>query len=256
MRVRRIHLPCTPAVGDTVTLPAAQAHYVSRVLRLGVGDTLAIFDGTGYESHLELTTVSGTRVQGQVVFSTTDLDATPPLRLILGQGLPHTSAKMDLIVEKCSELGLTTLVPLFTARTVVRQAPQRLTTKLARWRRIAAAAARQCGRRRLLDIHPPQALATFYERYATIPGKLLCWEDEPQLGLRQALNHWPDCDAMAVLVGPEGGWTAQEVDEARAHGFLTISLGSHILRTETAAITITSLIRYSRGEFDPQNTPP
>ena len=255
MHVRRIHLPFTPAVGDIVTLPAAQAHYVSRVLRLKIGDALATFDGTGYESHLKLTIVSGTQVQGQVVFCTTRLGSTPPLRLILGQGLPHTSAKMDLIVEKCAELGLTTLVPLFTARTVVREAPQRVATKLARWRRIAAAAARQCGRPVLLDIHPPQALTAFYAHYDTIPGKLLCWEDEPQLGLRQALDHLPDCDAMAVLVGPEGGWTAQEVDQARAHGFLTISLGSHILRTETAAITITSLIRYSRGEFDPPNTP-
>jgi 16S rRNA (uracil1498-N3)-methyltransferase len=250
--VRRIHLASTPAVGEIVTLPAAQAHYVSRVLRLRVGDTLATFDGTGYEAHLKLTTVAGDHVQAQVMDVAARLSSAPPMRLILGQGWPKSS-KMDLIVEKCSELGLTTLVPLFTARTVVRETPNRITTKLARWHRIAEAAARQCGRPLLLDIHPPQPLTAFYEQYNTIPGKLLCWETEQQLGLRQALDPLSDGDAIAVLVGPEGGWTAQEVDAARGHGFTTVSLGPYILRTETAAIAITSLIRYSRGAFDPQN---
>lgn len=250
--MRRIHLASTPAVGEIVTLPAAQAHYVSRVLRLRVGDTLATFDGAGYESHLSLTTVSGHRVQGQVVDAATRLSSALPMPIILGQGLPK-SAKMDLIVEKCSELGLTTLVPLYTARTVVRETPNRAATKLARWHRIAEAAARQCGRALLLDIHPPQPLTAFYEQYGTLPGKLLCWEHERQLGLRQAIDHLSGGDAIAVLVGPEGGWTAQEVDEARAHGFTTISLGPHLLRTETAAIAITSLIRYSRGAFEPHS---
>jgi 16S rRNA (uracil1498-N3)-methyltransferase len=251
--MRRIHLTSTPAVGETVTLPAAQAHYVSRVLRLRVGDTLVIFDGSGYESHLTLTAVSGHHVQGQVMRSATRRTSAPEVHIILGQGLPKSS-KMDLIVEKCSELGLTTLVPLYTARTVVRDAPDRVATKLARWQRIAEAAARQSGRSLLLDIHPPQSLTALYEHYGAIPGKLMCWENERQLGLRQAVDTLCSGDASVVLVGPEGGWTPQEVDAARAHGFTTISLGPHTLRTETAAITITSLIRYSLGAFDPSNT--
>ena len=250
--MRRIHLAETPAIGETVTFPTAQAHYVSRVLRLRAGDTLAIFDGAGYESQLNLVRVSGHHVQGHVLSAV----RRPPahsLRVILGQGLPK-NANMDLIVEKCSELGLTTLVPLFTARTVVKETPNRLDTKLERWQRIAAAAARQSGRSILLDIHPPQSLTSFCEQYATLPGKLMCWESEQQVGLRQAIGPLSNTDAIVVLIGPEGGWTPQEVDEARSQGFTTISLGPLILRTETAAMTIVGLIRYSCGAFDPQIT--
>ena len=82
----------------------------------------------------------------------------------------------------------------------------------------------------------------------------MCWESEQQVGLHQAIGPLSNTDAIVVLVGPEGGWTPQEVDEARSQGFTTISLGPHILRTETAAMTIVGLIRYSCGAFDPQNT--
>ena len=247
--MHRIRLNTTPQTGACVTLPAAQAHYVARVLRLRAGDTIAAFDGAGHEWHLRLIRVSGKQVQAEIIDSQfAETMALAPV--ILGQAVPK-STKMDLIVEKCSELGLTTLVPLYTARTVARETPERLPARIARWQRIAEAAAKQCGRHTLLDVQAPQSLADFCQHYHTATAKLLCWEGERQGGIRQLLESRREADSYVVLIGPEGGWTDTEVDLARAHGFVPVSLGPRILRTETAAMAITSLIRYSRDELAP-----
>jgi 16S rRNA (uracil1498-N3)-methyltransferase len=232
-----------------VTLPGAVAHYLTHVLRLQVGDEVGAFDGTGQEYRLRLSCVSATHVQAErlALLAT----AAPHLKpFILGQALPK-GAKMDLIVEKCSELGLTTLVPLYTERTVVRQTPARLAGKMARWQRIAAAAARQCGRRTLLDVQPPMALGDFCMGYRSAPVKLVCWEEERYHGMRPVLERQPGESPIVVLIGPEGGLTIQEVEMARAHGFITVSLGPRVLRTETAAIVLTSIVRYSLGDLEP-----
>jgi 16S rRNA (uracil1498-N3)-methyltransferase len=252
--VHRVRIAPGQHAGNPVTLPKTEAHYVSRVLRLRCGDELQAFDGTGQVYRLRLTTVSAATVQGQLLELLASGPAGAPV-LVLGQALPK-GARMDLIVEKCSELGLTTLVPVYTKRTVVREVAKRVPEKLTRWQRIAAAAARQCGRRVLLEVHPPLPLAEFCARYDSAPLKLVCWEAESQRGLRQALMAFIGQSPLVVLIGPEGGLTAQEVALARAHGFVTVSLGPSILRTETAAIAVTSIIRYHLGELEPQGGGP
>lgn len=260
--MRRIYLDATcqrnPQPDTCITLPAAEAYHLHHVLRLQVGDTVVAFDGSGTEWHLQLTQVTDQEVKAQVLSSHCSKQIRSTA-IILGQAVPK-STKMDLIVEKCSELGLTTLIPLYTDHTVVREVPGRLANRLARWRRIATAAAKQCGRPTLLDIYPPQGLSEFctYCRYTS--AKLLCWEGESQRGVRHLLETLPSPQAgqspgsIAVLIGPEGGWSHSEVERASAHGFIPISLGPYVLRTETAAIAITSLIRYSQGDLEPQVT--
>ena len=248
--MHRVCVPPGTLDQAAVTLPPAVAHYVIHVLRLRVGDELGAFDGTGQECRLRVTRIAPTSVHGErVAWLTT---AAPRLKpFILGQALPK-GTKMDLIVEKCSELGLTTLVPLYTDRTVVREAPERLAGKMARWQRIAAAAARQCGRRTLLDVQSPMAWGDFCVCYGSAPVKLVCWEAEQHHGLRQALAGLTDQSPVVVLIGPEGGLTVDEVEMARQHGFTTVSLGPRVLRTETAAIVLTSIVRYSLGDLEPQ----
>lgn len=247
--MHRVCVPPETLDQPVVTLPLAVAHYVTHVLRLRVGDELDAFDGTGREYRLRLRTISATHVQGERVALL--VAATPGLTpLILGQAWP-TGSKMDLIVAKCSELGLTTLVPLYTERTVVREVPARLAGRMARWQRLAAAAARQCGRRTLLEVQPPMTLAAFCACHASAPVKLLCWEDERCHGLQQVLTRLAGQRPIVVLIGPEGGLTGEEVELARAHGFTTVSLGPRVLRTETAAIVLTSIVRYSLGELEP-----
>ncbi len=251
--MRRIRLTPPPQADGMVTLAPSEARYAARVLRLRVGDEVAAFDGQGQEWHLRLTAVTPDGVQAQLITAAPATGEPPPL--ILGQALPKKSSNMDLIVEKCSELGLTTLTPLYTERTVAREAPSRTETKLLRWRRIAEAAARQCGRRTLLDIRSPEPLSDFCAAHQAALTKIICWEEESRCGIRDILETPMPTGPVAVLVGPEGGWTEQEVAQARETGFVTVSLGPRILRTETAAVTLVSLIRYAQGELGPLGQP-
>jgi len=142
-------------------------------------------------------------------------------------------------------------VPLYTTRAVVREAPERLAGKMARWHRIAEAAARQCGRRILLDIASPMMVAEFCACYSDAPVKLMCWEGELHQGLQASLTSHAGQSPIVALIGPEGGFTIDEVTAARQYGFSTVNLGPRILRTETAAIVLTSIVRYSLGELNP-----
>src|SRR5215470_10959094 len=248
--MHRVCVPQGTLDQAAVILPPTIAHYVVHVLRLRVGDELGVFDGTGQECRLRVTSIASTHVQGERI-EVLATAAPSPRPFILGQALPKWP-KMDLVVEKCSELGLTTLVPLYTERIVVREATsERLSTKMARWQRIAAAAARQCGRRTCLDIQQPMALRDFCGCYGSAPVKLVCWEEERQQGIRQVLERLTGQSPIVLLIGPEGGLTVHEVEMARTEGFTTVSLGAHLLRTETAAIVLTGIVRYSLGDLEP-----
>lgn len=246
--MQRVRVTAGASDGATITLTTSQAHYVSRVLRLRAGDVIAVFDGSGREWQAQLTHVEPSVVQGRVVACVDDT-CIPAQTVILGQGLPK-HGKMDLIVEKCSELGLNTLVPLYTERTVVREKPERQTARHGRWQRVAEAAARQSGRRTLLDIQPSQSLQDFCVTHGRAPVKIVCWENEQTSGARHVIESVSGNGPYVVLVGPEGGLTAQEVTFARHYGFTPMSLGPRILRTETAAIVVTALLRYRLGDLE------
>ena len=247
--MHRVYVPPETIDQPGISLSDERAHYIARVLRLRSGDEVGLFDGSGREWLVRLTRVSAGLVQGERV----SMLATPPpcdKVVVLGQGLPQ-GAKMDWIVEKCSELGLSTLVPLHTELSAVRSVGQRINERMARWHRVAAAAAGQCGRRTLLKLGTPSSLADFCVRYAAAAVKIICWEREKSRGVRQVLEAGDDRYPVAVLVGPESGFTEDEVAAAETHGFVPVSLGPRRLRTETAAVAVTSIIRYSRGELDP-----
>ena len=249
-RMHRAYVPPGTLDESVISLSDDKAHHIARVLRLRAGDQIGLFDGSGQEWLVRLTHVSAALVQGEPVTLLAAPSSPCNKIVVLGQGLPQ-GAKMDWIVEKCSELGLSTLVPLHTELSVVRRVGQRMTEKMARWQRIAAAAAGQCGRRTLLEIGTSSSLADFCARYNAAPVKIICWEQEKSRGIRQALEAGDDRYPIAVLVGPESGFTEAEVAIAKAHGFVPVSLGPRRLRTETAAVAVTSIIRYSRGELDP-----
>ena len=247
--MHRVYVPPETLDEPVISLSDDKAHYIARVLRLRGGDDVGLFDGSGREWLVRLTRVSAGLVQGERV----SMLATPPpcdKVVVLGQGLPQ-GAKMDWIVEKCSELGLSTLVPLHTELSAVRSVGQRINERMARWHRIAAAAAGQCGRRTLLKLGTPSSVADFCVRYNAAAVKIICWEREKSRGVRQVLEAGDDRYPVAVLVGPESGFTEDEVAVAETHGFVPVSLGPRRLRTETAAVAVTSIIRYSRGELDP-----
>lgn len=248
MAMHRVRIPPRARVGEIVTLSDSEAHYVARVLRMRSGDVVEAFDGVAGTYRLRLSTVSSGGVHAQVV-ALLEQAARPSRPLVLGQALPK-GAKMDLVVEKCAELGLTTLVPIGAERMVGRLQAAKSEERLSRWRRVAEAATRQCRRATVLEIRAPMSVAAFCAHYRDTPIKMICWTGERQRGLRHVVERCTGQCPVVALVGPEGGWTDQELDIAREHGFVSVHLGPHILRTETAAIAITSILQYSLGGLE------
>lgn len=220
-----------------------QAHQILRVLRMRTGDTVAVFDGTGAEHEAELLSLGAREATARL----TRMRATapePPLRLILLQGLPKTE-KMELIIQKSTELGIHRIVPLLCERSVSKGAG-----RLQRWRIIAREAAEQCGRAMVPIVDPPVPLTAFFaaEGGAGFRGITL-WEDEAGRGFREALHLMAQAERLYLLVGPEGGLAADEVKLASDAGLVSVSLGQRTLRTETAALVALGIIQYELGDL-------
>ncbi|OZI26523.1 16S rRNA (uracil(1498)-N(3))-methyltransferase [Bordetella genomosp. 9] len=216
-----------------IELPDAIAHHAARVLRLRDGDTAVLFDGTGGEYPATLA-INGKSVHAELgAHDTREAELAGTITLV--QGLP-SGDKMDWIVEKAVELGVQRLVPVAAQRSVLQLNGERQDKRLAHWRRIATAASEQCGRNRLMRIEPVTPLARWLETAAAGP-RLLCHPDNGS-PLKTALRDIGDARSIALLVGPEGGWSDAERDAARAAGVDVVSFGPRVLRTETAGLAL------------------
>ncbi|NLY12196.1 MAG: 16S rRNA (uracil(1498)-N(3))-methyltransferase [Gammaproteobacteria bacterium] len=221
-------------------LPEAQAHYLSRVLRLSVGAAVQLFDGSGQEFVAELTAVGKKSVQVDV---RERLDGLPEssLRIHLGQGLSR-GERMDWAIQKATELGVAEITPLFTERCEVRLNDERAQKRLEHWQQIAISACEQCGRSQVPVIHPPQSLKDWQARV----------EADLKLVLHpvaQPLIEHPRPSRLAFLIGPEGGLTEAEVQQASTYGFQPARLGPRVLRTETAPVVALSVAQQLWGDF-------
>jgi 16S rRNA (uracil1498-N3)-methyltransferase len=235
----RIWVPSAELDAPAVTLQGEAHRYLARVLRVAAGDTVELFDGRGGEVSATVTEVGprdltlslGERRQMRIP------DA-PPVTLL--QGLPRAE-RMDLIVQKATELGAARVVPVRVARSAAGQQ-----ARPDRWERIAREAARQCGRAELLQLAPLLSLQEALAGLAPGGARVVPWEEAPTaLPLRRLIPERPG--AVSVLIGPEGGLTREEVALATAAGFQIATLGPRILRTETAAIAALAVIQSQVG---------
>jgi len=218
------------------------ARHLSLVLRVESGERIFILDGEGnrYESVIEGVHKKGIRAR---ILRRVSHSAESPLYITLVQGIPKGN-KMDFIVQKTTELGVSKIVPLITERSQVRH-----THRIERWRKIATSASQQSGRERVPEITEPVTFREFLERDDKSPLRLILSEDMEGASLKDAFNNQRDQEAITLLVGPEGGFSRQEVSLASGRGYLKISLGPRILRTETAPITAISIIQYEIGDM-------
>jgi len=247
--MRRFFIDPGNIVGADAVLTGSEARHISSVLRLAPGTTITLFDGSGSYYEALLTKVSPSRVEARIVSITPYIDAIsgnhPALHL--GVGLLK-GKKMDLIVQKITELGLASLHPF---RSEYCAAPDAAADRLARWQKIALEACKQCNRPK-----PPDLLAVKdFRELLFLSGKekhdlkLIFWEEEGQKPLRQALAPLHSIQSALALVGPEGGFSAAEVENAVAAGYEPVSLGPRILRAETAVIAAVSIIQYELGNL-------
>lgn len=242
MPAPRFHCQAPLAPNTRIELPKALAHHALRVLRLRPGTAITLFDGTGGEYAAIL------RAEGAQAWAETE-DFNPverelPGRITLLQGLA-SGDKMDWIIEKAVEMGITRLAPIAAQRSVLQLSGPRLDKRMLHWRRIAQSASEQCGRNLIMHIDAPAPLAQ------VLPGipadaTLLC---HPENGptLVQCLP--PATRDILLLVGPEGGWSQPELDCARHLGATPMVLGPRVLRTETAAIALTAAICAQLGWY-------
>ncbi len=243
--MRRFTLPPEQLAGGRVTFDAGESRHLARVLRLRPGDTIVATDGSGRDFTIRLESV-GEPVTGTVLAETVGVPASP-LAVTLIQGVPKGD-KMETIVRAATELGVARVQPALCARTIVRLEPGRWRDRARRWQRVAREAAKQCGRAVIPEIEPPRPLAEWLADAEPADLALCLWEGEgTPLGRLLAAATSPR--SALVVVGPEGGLDAEEVEAARARGLTVTSLGPRILRTETAGPAIVAILQSRFGDL-------
>jgi 16S rRNA (uracil1498-N3)-methyltransferase len=234
--------------GKTITLSADEARHARDVLRFDQGDEVFVFDGEGHEYRCVIADLASRSMSLNVVEKTEAAKPESPLDLTLAVALLK-GEKFDLVVQKATELGVTTLVPLITARADVRiREPQDGTRKLERWQRIALEAAKQCGRARWMQVNPPISLDEFFGSIADVQLHVMFTERDGG-SLEVAIETKPDYKSVVAMVGSEGGWTDHEIESARDNGWKLVTLGGRTLRAETAAIVVVTLLQHRFGDL-------
>ncbi|GLR08262.1 16S rRNA (uracil(1498)-N(3))-methyltransferase [Mixta theicola] len=242
MRKPRIYHPETLTVGHEIALSEDAAHHVGRVLRMGSGQALELFDGSNLVFDGEILRADKRSVTVKVTQSRAD-SRESPLHLHLGQVMSR-GEKMEFTIQKSIELGVNVITPLFSERCGVKLDAERQAKKIQQWQKIAVAACEQCGRNVVPEVREAMSLEAW------------CAEQDDALKLnlhpraQHSINTLPQpVERVRLLIGPEGGLTAEEIAMTGRHGFTDILLGPRVLRTETTALTAITALQVRFGDL-------
>lgn len=260
MSRRRFYATPDTINGSTINLSHEETHHLTRVLRLKSGSEVFVFDGCGNEYRCSFLKVKENRARLDIVDALSD-EVDSSIHITLAHGIAR-GEKFDFIVQKATELGASNIVPLVTDHADVKLSDEKSEKRLERWRRISLEALKQCGRRRLVEISPPVTLKDFLNiTQAQNSGiadsnpsrALLVFSERGGVSITAALSRSADKSSVTAMVGPEGGWSDEELmllDERRA---IAVTLGPRILRTETAAVVALTLIQHILGDLSSKN---
>jgi len=227
-------------------ISGTEARHLLQVLRLGPGDRIGLFDGTGrgYEADIVGRTDNGVQVEIRAEF---EVSRESPLEIVVAQALLKEK-KMDRLIRQLTELGIAEWRPVVSERSIPRLEGGRLAARLERWGKIAQEAVKQCRRGRMPDIHPPVPLTELLATDLGCRCKLAFWEEasRPLVAVESGDG---TCRRILTLLGPEGGFSREEMTAAVARGFVTVGLGPRILRAETATVAAVSLIQHRFGDM-------
>jgi 16S rRNA (uracil1498-N3)-methyltransferase len=244
VRVTRIHVDTSLSPGGEVLLPEHAAAHLSRVLRLGVGDECVLFNGDGHDYAARIVAL-GKRELRVAIDGIRATDNESPLRITLLQGIAR-GEKMDLILQKATELGVAAFAPLWSQRSEVKLDEARAEKRLAHWRGVVTSACEQCGRARVPEVAAPVSLKAALD---ALPGGGLRLILDPEGELGFATLTVAPSTAIDLAIGPEGGWSSSDREQLRAAGFRGLRLGPRILRTETAGLAAISALQAQFGDF-------
>lgn len=235
---RRFFIEGTGEAGSVIEIGGSDAHKIAHVLRLSAGDRIEIIDSTATEFDAAIKTI-GRSVRAVLLEKRDSRQTVPSLRADVAQAVPKGS-RMDFVVEKGTELGARAFLPFLCERAVGRGVGEE---KIARWRRLARAAAQQSGRLDVPQISDPLAYDALLSTFDDYDVVLFAWELAPYQALREALlSLLPERGNILIVIGPEGGFTHAEAAAALERGAVAISLGPRILRTDTAAMALLAVI--------------
>ena len=243
MRTIRSFVDPPLAIGQRFSLPEMTTHHLVRVLRLDVGDSCVLFNGDGHDYSARLLSAQkrGAEVEIGERF---EVRNESPLRITLVQGIAR-GEKMDLILQKATELGVAVIAPVITDRTEVKLDGERSDKKMHHWRGVLAAACEQCGRARLPEIVEPQSLAKFAAGDDSTYRLVL----DPEAA-QSLVDLRLDADAsISLAIGPEGGFSDRDLAMLRAGGYRGVRLGPRILRTETAGMAAIAALNALFGDW-------
>ncbi|KAF1686499.1 16S rRNA (uracil(1498)-N(3))-methyltransferase [Pseudoxanthomonas broegbernensis] len=244
MRLTRCHVDLALDAGAEVVLPERAAAHLTRVLRLRQGDACVLFNGDGRDYAARLLAADRRQVRAEVV-SAREVDGESPLRIVLLQGIAR-GEKMDLILQKATELGVAGIVPASGERTEVKLDAERAQKRMAHWRSVVESACEQCGRARLPTLSPPAALDAA-ARGLDVDGPRLVLDPRGEHRL-DALAA-PAGNTVCVAIGPEGGWSPRDREVLHAAGFAGLRLGPRVLRTETAGLAAIAALQARFGDL-------
>jgi 16S rRNA (uracil1498-N3)-methyltransferase len=245
--MRRFFIDRSAIVDGVAVIEGELFRHLVKVLRLKSGARIALADGQGGEFAGVLASLEKERaiVRIEETLAAVASGAAPAITLI--QGVPK-GERMEMILQKGTELGVAGFVPFLSSRTILRLSGDKAAERVRRWERIVMEAARQSRRP---DIPEVCGIVAFADAVASARQemKLILWEGESERGLKEVVERTsPPPSSVAVLVGPEGGLSAEEAREARASGFLPVTLGPRILRTETTGLAVLSILQYAWGD--------
>ncbi len=241
MRIPRIYTrqPLTSEI--TLELEASAANHVARVLRMGPGQTLSLFNGAGGEFRATITTVEK-RAVTVTIGCWQENDIESPLHVELGIGISRGD-RMDWILQKATELGVYRIAPLLTERTEVKLKGERAEKKQQHWEQVVISACEQCGRNRLPILNQPQKLADWLNTTQAERKFVLHHRSQP------ASTSTSPPSNIALAIGPEGGLSDSEITAAEGAGFEPLTLGPRILRTETAPLAALAILQANWGDM-------
>lgn len=235
-------------IETSVVLTGDQAHQILRVLRLQVGDTFVVLDNAGWEFVVQITAVSNKQLIADILHKQ-PAQGEPDVAITLHMGMMKRD-KFEWVLQKCTEIGVTRFVPVITRRSLVQDAKMK-DNKFERWQKIITEAAEQSRRGRIPQLSPPMKLAEAFAQL-DVDLALIPWEEAEGVDVRTVLaGKRPSSVAqssIALFIGPEGGFAAEEIELAQQHSIQPITLGKRILRAETAAIVASSVILYECGQ--------
>lgn len=243
MRLTRVFVPASLVPDTDVRLPDAAANHVGRVLRLREGAVIIAFDGSGNDHRCEVLAVKGDEVRVRVGPRMAGMPESP-LRITLVQAVSR-GERMDWTLQKATELGVHTIVPVLSSRSVVRLDEKQAEKKLRHWQAIVAGACEQCGRSYVPELRVPQELSRFLAS-STREGQRLVLSPSGPASLAGLTSVGA---RVELLIGPEGGLDDAELERAAAAGFTPVRLGPRVLRTETAGIVALTVLQALWGDL-------